>query len=375
MADAARPRTRVRRWLTTRFDPTRDHARRAIRAAWSSVLVTAGVLLVVVPVGYATGADHVQVARAAGYGLVTAIGIVLRTHRSGRAWLGLLIGSVIGLFTVQLLGSLPATIQGPLNTLPSAMALTLAMIAGFGEGRVRGYRDSLRESSIVALMFTGLALVPGSGVLFFMPWLLLPSTAVIGGFFSLPTEGRRYAPPSTRLTVAVLVTVGVLSLAVAAEGGRSMLIAVPVVLAAVMVAPVAAFLGARAAAVWLRPRLLFYSQLAAYLRVMWVPIGSLAIGYLIIIVLFAGFYGMLARFSPGSFVNVGQETGIMTWVSFAFFTGVGGNYTGVVPVSPGARALVGAQLIPTIGWVLVMFAAVMAYLQPKLQQIARRNQP
>ncbi len=152
-------------------------------------------------------------------------------------------------------------------------------------------------------------------------------------------------------------------------------LAAGIVLLGTIAVPAAVFLGARALAVWLHPRLLLYSQLGAYLRVMWVPMGSLAIGYLIIIIVFAGFYGMLARFSPESFANVGEDTGIITWVSFAFFTGVGADYTHIVPVSTGARALVGAQLIPTIGWVLVMFAAVMAYLQPQLQRIARRDRP
>ena len=136
MADPARRTTRVRRSLMTRFVPAGDRARQAIRVACSCFLVAAGVIVLV---RYATGADHVQVvARAAGYGLVAAIGIVLRSHRAGRAWLGLLIGSAIGLITVQILGGLPAGRQGPLNTLPAAMALTLAMIAGFGGGACRG---------------------------------------------------------------------------------------------------------------------------------------------------------------------------------------------------------------------------------------------
>ena len=79
------------------------------------------------------------------------------------------------------------------------------------------------------------------------------------------------------------------------------------------------FVCARAVAAWLHPRLLVYRQLVAYLRVMWVPIGGFPIGYLVIIVLFAGFYGMLAHFSPGAFTGVGEDTGIMTWVAFAFF--------------------------------------------------------
>ena len=366
--------TRVRRWLATRLASPRESALQAIRAGWSCLLVSAGVLLVVVPVGYATDATHVQVARAASYGFVAAIGIALRTHRPGRAWLGLLIGAVVGLVTVRILGILPPNIQGALNTLPSAMALTLGMIAGFGEGQVDGYPEAIRESSFVTLMFMGLTLIPVSNVLFIMPLMLLPSTAAIAGFFARSPDGRPYALPPTWLTLLVLSVLLLLSLLVALEG-TSIAIAAPVTVLALIPVPAMAFLTARAVAVWLHPRLLFYNQLAAYLRVMWIPIGSLAIGYLIIIVVFAGFYGTLERFSPGSFENVGGETGIMIWLSFAFFTGVGGDYTGVVPVSPGARALVGAQLIPTVAWVLVMFAAVMAYLRPKLDRIAERDQP
>ena len=44
-----------------------------------------------------------------------------------------------------------------------------------------------------------------------------------------------------------------------------------------------------------------------------------------------------------------------------------------MPVSTGARALVGAQLIPSIGWALVVFAAVMVHIQPQLERIARRG--
>lgn len=368
------PTARVRAWLATRLATPRESALQAIRAGWSCLLVSAGVLLVVVPVGYATDATHGQVVRAAGYGLVAAIGIALRTHRPGRAWLGMLIGTAVGLVTAQMLSSLPSNIQGPLNTLPAAMALTLGMIAGFGEGQVDGYPGALRESSLVALMFMGLALVPGSNVLPIMPLMLLPSTAAIGGFFGRAADGRRYAWPPVWLTLVVLSVIALLFLLVVLEG-TPVALAAAITILALLPIPVMAFLGARAVAVWLHPRLLFYNQLAAYLRVMWIPIGSLAIGYLIIIILFAGFYGTLARFSPGSFENVGEETGIMTWLSFAFFTGVGGDYTGIVPVSSGARALVGAQLVPTVAWVLVMFAAVMAYLRPRLDRIAERNQP
>ena len=114
-----------------------------------------------------------------------------------------------------------------------------------------------------------------------------------------------------------------------------------------------------------------YARLADYLRVMWVPIGGFAVGYLTIIVLFAGFYGMLERFSPGAFSGAG--TGVTDWVSFAFFAALGQDFTTVAPVSVGARVLVGTHLILSAGWVVVLFAAVMSYIGPRLERIARRH--
>ncbi len=202
----------------------------------------------------------------------------------------------------------------------------------------------------------------------------MPSTAVIAGFFSPTADGRRYVRPPAWLIVATLAMLALLCLLLVAGGELSSIrTAAWVVLRDAVAVPVAVFLCARAAAVWLHPRLLVYGQLTAYLRVMSVPIGGFAIGYLAIIVVFAGFYGMLAHFNPDAFTGVGEDAGIMTWVSFAFFTGVGREYTGIVPVSDGARALVGAQLIPSIGWALVVFAAMMAHIQPQLERIARRD--
>ena len=135
--------------------------------------------------------------------------------------------------------------------------------------------------------------------------------------------------------------------------------------------PAAAFLMGRTAITWLQPRLRVYSHLAQCLRVMWVPIGGFAVGYLTIIVLFSGFYGMLGHFRPGAFVGAGA--GIADWFSFAFFTALGQDFTTVAPVSVSARLLVGAHLILSAGWALVLFAAVMSSIGPKLDRIARRH--
>lgn len=344
-----------------------------ICTAWRYALVVVSVLVVVVPFGYAASGDYLQVVRGAGYGLVAGVAVALHTRRSSRAWLGLLVGSVVGMTTVQILADLPPSLQGPARTLPTAMALTMALVDGFGEPRLQGYRDAIRETCIVSLLFTGLAFVPGNSALFVAPWFLMPSTAVIAGFFSRTAGGRRYVRPPVWLIALTLVMMVLLGLLLMLEEQPGIQSAARTVLADTIAVPVAVFLCARAVAVWLHPRLLVYSQLAAYLRVMWVPIGSFAIGYLAIIVFFAGFYGMLAHFSPGAFTGVAEDAGIMAWVSFAFFTGVGRDFTSIVPVSAGARALVGAQLIPSIGWALVVFAAVMAHIQPQLERIARRD--
>ena len=140
---------------------------------------------------------------------------------------------------------------------------------------------------------------------------------------------------------------------------------------AMIVVPIAMFLVARATAVWMQPRLQVYRQIAEYLRVMWVPIGGFAVGYLTIIIVFAGFGGMLARFSPRAFAGAG-DAGIGEWIAFAFFRALGQDYPGIVPVSPGAWLLVGIQVILAVGWALVVFAAVMSSIQPRLERIARR---
>ena len=102
---------------------------------------------------------------------------------------------------------------------------------------------------------------------------------------------------------------------------------------------------------------------------MWVPIGGFALGYLTIIGVFAGFYGTLERFHPGAFADAGS--GITEWLSFAFFTALGQDYATVAPVSIAARVLVGVHLIFSAGWALVLFAAVMSSIRPKLDQISQ----
>ena len=69
----------------------------------------------------------------------------------------------------------------------------------------------------------------------------------------------------------------------------------------------------------------------------------------------------------------GLAFGIVDWLSFAFFTALARDYMEIIPVSVAARALVGSHLILSIGWGLVVFAAVMSYIQPQIERISLRE--
>ena len=81
---------------------------------------------------------------------------------------------------------------------------------------------------------------------------------------------------------------------------------------------------------------------------------------------------MLERFAPGSFTGA-PAAGIGDWVSFSFFSALVPDYTSIAPATVPARMLVGLQLILSVGWALVVFAAVMSSIQPQLDRIARRD--
>ena len=67
------------------------------------------------------------------------------------------------------------------------------------------------------------------------------------------------------------------------------------------------------------------------------------------------------------------DAGIGDWMSFSFFSALAQDYTGITPVTATARMLVGARLVLSVGWALVVFAAVMSAIQPQLERISRRK--
>ena len=349
--------------------------------------IAAAVAVVVVPFGYAITGVHTDVLMGVGCGLAVGVGVGLRGGSASGLWTGVLVGSIVGIVAALLAGLVQGNPWGLL--VPPVLALAVGLITGLRGSSLSGYRDMSRETLIMAaLLAAGLlpALVAmgtfsdlsefslNRALLPVMPLLTMPTTALVAGLLSHRRDGWRDTRPPGLLVLGVAAVLALLIFMFASgrvdPGARFWQNALAIVLS-VAVVPGSAFLAGRAVITWLEPRLRVYGHLADYLRVMWVPIGGFAVGYLTIIVLFAGFYGMLGRFSPGAFADVGAGMGIADWLSFSFFTALGQDFLTVSPDSVGARVLVGVHLILSAGWVVVLFAAVMTSIGPKLERIAR----
>lgn len=347
-------------------------------STWLAVRIAAAIAIVVVPFGYAVTGVQTDILIGAGCGLAIGVGIGLRGGSSGGPWTGMLVGAIVGVAAVLIAGVVPLNGWGVL--IPSILALALGLIDGLGGPALSGYRDMIRETFILSVLLA-LGLLPATIVSDQVgaatgSIISVPLIALTAGVLSHRRVGWRDARPPRLLllaAVAVFILTALLTLN-EISGVSGIVVVLIVVLLAVFslfVLPAVTFLLGRAAITWLQPRLRVYAYLADYLRVMWVPIGGFAVGYVTIIILFSGFYGMLEHFRPGAFAGAG--TGIADWLSFAFFTALGQDFTSVAPVSVSARVLVGTHLILSAGWALVLFAAVMSSIGPKLDRIARRH--
>lgn len=356
------------------------------RLIWLAVRIAAAVALIVVPFGYATAGSNAGVAVGAGCGLAIGVAVGLSGNRGPRPWTGILVGSLVGMGAVLI--SLIAVTSGAIAMSP-VLALGVGLIHGedlldeVGATSFSGYRDAFRETVFVSGLLA-LGLLPAiytlsAPSLFVDIFLFVPYVALAAGLLSHRAAGWRDTRPPVPLLLATVPTVGyaggaiVVGLREADPGlgvGPGLGIAAGLLLLELTLTA-ALFVFGRVAIIWFRPRFHVYRGLSDYLRVMWVPIGGFAIGYVTIIVLFAGFYGTLEHFSPGAFGDAGA--GIVDWLFFSFFAALGQDFATVAPVSVGARALVGLHLILSAGWVVVLFAAVMTSIGPKLERIARRQ--
>ena len=86
----------------------------------------------------------------------------------------------------------------------------------------------------------------------------------------------------------------------------------------------------------------------------------------------------VARAAPRGVRGVRQRRKTLasaSGVAFVFFRALAPDYPGIVPVPAAAWLLVGVQVILAVGWALVVFAALVSSIQPRLERIARQALP
>lgn len=125
---------------------------------------------------------------------------------------------------------------------------------------------------------------------------------------------------------------------------------------------------------WLRPRLVKFADVWLYLREMGVFLVGFAVGYLGIALIFAGWFWSIWKVSPiGSFNGLPSNPKFGHFFYFSVITIGTLGYGDITPTSPLARALAVFEVVVGIGWITVVFAAVMSHLQPRLTDVAARR--
>lgn len=123
---------------------------------------------------------------------------------------------------------------------------------------------------------------------------------------------------------------------------------------------------------WLQPKLLAFSNVWFYLREMAPHLVVFMVGYLLIALLFAGWYWAVWKLNPSSsFNNLSSKPFFGEFYYFSMTTITTVGYGDISPKSDLARCLTAGETIAGIGWVTVTFAAVVSHLQPRFAEIAK----
>jgi len=147
---------------------------------------------------------------------------------------------------------------------------------------------------------------------------------------------------------------------------------------AAFVVALPAALGGAAAGLWLARALgkrigsllLVLRSLWPYVRAMIGPTLAFLIGYLMIAFIFAGLAGLVYRLDPTSFNGVGRQPPFSVFFYHTVVTMTTVGYGDITPVSSLARCVSGATALVALCWLTVVFAAVIAFLQPRFAKIA-----
>lgn len=147
---------------------------------------------------------------------------------------------------------------------------------------------------------------------------------------------------------------------------------------------VGAFLGAWVAGIFLvsllEPWIRELRNLNIYLHAMWKPLGAFILGYMTFVVLFAGAYSTLHRLAtetgspnpPFAGDGVSDNVVFTEWVYFSVVSATTLGYGDIRPVGQTPRLLVSIQTLIGIGWLVVGFGAVLAYMQRPFERISMK---
>jgi voltage-gated potassium channel Kch len=129
------------------------------------------------------------------------------------------------------------------------------------------------------------------------------------------------------------------------------------------------FAGVRA----VTPALREFARASAYLRAVAPPAAGFLLVYLTAAFLFALCYQGALKLDPNAFARpegAGLSLGDLFYFSVVTLTTVG--YGDIAPKSPLAKSLVGAEMIASVGLLVIAFPSVLAYLQPRFEEITKR---
>jgi hypothetical protein len=310
--------------------------------------------------------------------LAVGLGVFWRLRRKSGASVAVLLGAAVGFLLAAIIGL--SNFRGFGVLLPPAIALALGLINGISDEQLRGYREPVILSMLLGFLISvGLTIRQGPSIVLIGLAIGVVVGTVVGsrrhpergwiGGVRLPPLGL------TLLVIGWLVLSGFGLYGEMLDGRSEPMFGLGPLGTSIAFGPVFTvlipafvFSVGNAVATWLRPRLGVYRDLVGYIHIMYVPIGAFALGSSLITLVFAGIYGSLYKLSPTHFTAT-EVPGRLDWFFFAFNRASGSSFEGVAAASDAANLVAAVQVLVTVGWAVVVFAAVMNYVQPKLQQL------
>ena len=118
----------------------------------------------------------------------------------------------------------------------------------------------------------------------------------------------------------------------------------------------------------LLPEIEVYKVMIKYLQAMLLPVGAFIVGYLVLILLFAGFFTLCYRANISSFVGSSHYTFLhFVYYSINIITTLGA--TQIEASSSTAKILAGTEVVLGMMWVTVILAAAISHFQTQFNKI------